>query len=89
LPLAATGSATPVRAAEEVAQGADEDRQILVMLDMPAPHYRPYSGYGGSYGDLTSRTARERRARNIAERYGRHATARVLPSELDRGRALC
>jgi subtilisin family serine protease len=70
LPLAATGSATPVRAAEEVAPGADEDRQILVMLDMPAPHYRPNSGYGGSYGDLTSRAARERRARNIAERYG-------------------
>ena len=49
---------------------ADEERQILVMLKMPAPHYRPNSGYGGNYGDLASQEARKRLARSIAERHG-------------------
>jgi subtilisin family serine protease len=50
--------------------GGDEDRQILVMLKMPPPHYRPNSGYGGNYGDIASREARKRLARGIAERNG-------------------
>ncbi|MGZ3197117.1 MAG: S8 family peptidase [Croceibacterium sp.] len=48
----------------------DEDRQILVMLTMPTAHYRPNSGYGGNYGDVTSQAARRRIARGIAKRYG-------------------
>ena len=50
--------------------GRDEDRQILVMLKMAPAHYRPNSGYGGSYGDLASREARKRLARGIAARHG-------------------
>ena len=50
--------------------GGDEDRQILVMVKMPPPHYRPNSGYGGNYGDIASREARKRLARGIAARHG-------------------
>jgi subtilisin family serine protease len=49
----------------------DEDRQILVMLAMPAPHYHRNSEYGGgAYGDLASQAARNRAARRIATRHG-------------------
>lgn len=48
----------------------DQDRQILVMLTMAAPHHRPGSSYGGNYGDISSRAARKRLAQNIAERHG-------------------
>lgn len=51
-------------------QSGDEGRQILVMLKMPPPHYRPNSGYGGNYGDIASREARKRLARSIADRHG-------------------
>lgn len=44
------------------------DREILVMLRLAPPHYRPNSGYGGDYGDGTSRTARRRIALGIAHR---------------------
>src|SRR5688572_5689428 len=67
----AIAAAAPLaRASDELSESGDAERQILVMLSMPAPHYRPNSGYAGSYGDLTSRAARERRARGIAERHG-------------------
>jgi len=61
---AVTGAAVPSSA------HSDEDRQILVMLTMPAAHYRPNSGYSGSYGDAASQAARKRMARRIAGRYG-------------------
>jgi subtilisin family serine protease len=48
-----------------------EDREILVMLTMPAPHYHRNSEYGGgAYGDLASQAARNRVARRIAARAG-------------------
>ena len=46
----------------------DADRKILVMLRLAPPHYRPNAGYGGDYGDGTSRTARRRIALHIAHR---------------------
>jgi subtilisin family serine protease len=46
------------------------DRQILVMLKMAPPHYRPGGGYGGSYGDTTAMAARRRLAAGIARRNG-------------------
>jgi subtilisin family serine protease len=49
---------------------ADEAREILVMLTMPAPHYHRNSQYGGAYGDLASQAARNRVARRIAARHG-------------------
>lgn len=53
-----------------VSTAADEEREILVMLTMPAPHYHRNSQYGGAYGDLASQAARQRVARQIAARYG-------------------
>lgn len=61
---------TGATASETITRQADENRQILVMLMMSPAHYRPNSGYGGSYGDLASREARKRMAHNIAEREG-------------------
>jgi hypothetical protein len=58
---------SPARAATPA---GDEDRQILVMLQMPATHYRPGSGYAGIYGDLAIRAADRRKARGIAGRHG-------------------
>jgi subtilisin family serine protease len=66
---AAIGRASPALAAGSKL-AADEDRQILVMLTMPPPHFRAGSAYGGNYGDLASRAARKRRARALAERFG-------------------
>ncbi len=45
-------------------------RQILVMLHLPAPHYRPGDAYGGTYDDLSGRQARRRIAARLARRYG-------------------
>jgi subtilisin family serine protease len=56
--------------AQAATPASDEDRQILVMLQMPATHYRPGSGYAGSYGDLAIRAADRRKARGIAGRHG-------------------
>jgi subtilisin family serine protease len=67
---AVPGSSPPASAAEGAAPGTGEDRQILVMLTMPAPHYRPNSAYGGGYGDVTTRAALNRFARGIAGRHG-------------------
>jgi len=58
------------RAAASEAIEAQADGDILMMLRMPAPHFRPGSGYGGSYGDAMSGAARKRIARQIASRYG-------------------
>lgn len=45
-------------------------RQVLVMLRMPAPHFRPDGAYGGGYADDGTRTARRRIARDLAAAYG-------------------
>jgi subtilisin family serine protease len=45
------------------------DRQMLVMLRMPPPHYRPDADYTGSYGSR-GRDARRRIAEAIAQRHG-------------------
>jgi subtilisin family serine protease len=44
--------------------------QVLVMLHLPAPHYRPDSGYSGSYGDDGSHSARHRIAEELARAHG-------------------
>ncbi|WP_447725126.1 S8 family peptidase [Sphingomonas koreensis] len=45
-------------------------RQILVMLRLPAPHFRPNTSYSGAYGDKASANARQRVAVAIARRNG-------------------
>jgi hypothetical protein len=65
---AALGVGTPGHTQERPI--TDADRQILVMLKMAPPHYRPGSSYGGSYGDTTAMAARRRMAAGIARRNG-------------------
>ena len=43
--------------------------QLLVMLHMPLPHYRPDSSYSGRYSDDASHSARRRMADRIALQY--------------------
>jgi len=45
---------------------ADTSRQLLVMLHMPPPHFRPGSNYSGRYVDDPGRSARLRIAKDIA-----------------------
>ena len=65
---AALGVVTPGHTQERPT--SDADRQILVMLKMAPPHYRPGGSYGGSYGDTTAMAARRRMAAGIARRNG-------------------
>lgn len=44
--------------------------QILVMLHLPPPHFRPDANYAGGYGDDISRNARRRIAAQLAETHG-------------------
>jgi hypothetical protein len=60
--LPATHAADPA-----LAQGA---RQVLVMLHMPAPHFRPGVNYGGGYGDDNGHGARKRVAEQLAREHG-------------------
>ncbi|CDG82870.1 S8 family peptidase [Janthinobacterium agaricidamnosum] len=46
------------------------ERQVLVMLHMPAPHFRPDSGYSGAYTDNSGHSARRRIAAELAQRHG-------------------
>lgn len=49
---------------------ADEaERQVLVLLPMPAPHYRPDQAYAGSYVGA-GQGARRAAARDLARRHG-------------------
>jgi hypothetical protein len=47
-----------------------EARQILVMIKLAPPHFRPGGGYGGAYGDIASAKARQRTAAAIARKTG-------------------
>jgi subtilisin family serine protease len=65
-PPAGDETAMPVIDAS-VDEGA---HQLLVMLRLPAPHYRPDASYGGRYIDDSSRAARRRRAEELARQHG-------------------
>nr|WP_229265179.1 S8 family serine peptidase [Duganella sp. 1224] len=47
-----------------------DDHQLLVMLRLPATHYRPDASYGGRYIEDNSRNARQRRAEALARQHG-------------------
>ena len=57
-------------AAAQEADPASESREILVMLRMPAPHFRPNARYGGRYDDRAAQEARRRVAAEIARDNG-------------------
>lgn len=57
-------------AQDATVQQPTTNRQILVMLRLPAPHFRPNTNYSGAYGDKASASARRRIAAAIARRNG-------------------
>lgn len=48
----------------------DDERRILVMVRIAAPHFRPEAGYGGGYDEQGGRAARLRIASDLASKYG-------------------
>ncbi len=52
------------------ASASDPSHQVLVMLHLPAPHFRPGAGYGGTYADRPGQGARHRNAEELAHDYG-------------------
>ena len=48
----------------------DTTRLVLVMLHLPAQHYRPGAGYSGTYADRPGHAARKRIAEDIAHQHG-------------------
>jgi len=48
----------------------DEAQRVLVLLDMPAPHFRPDSNYSGGYADAAARAARRRAVNALARSHG-------------------
>jgi subtilisin family serine protease len=70
---AAAQETQPAAAIAPPVQGAEQpDRRILVMLHLPAEHYRPASDYGaaGGYGDAAAAQARKRLAARLARENG-------------------
>jgi subtilisin family serine protease len=49
---------------------ADAARQVLVLLHMPPPHFRPDAGYAGVYREDAGRPARRRLATQLARERG-------------------
>jgi len=56
-------------AAATAPAGDGGDHQLLVMLRLPAAHYRPDASYGGRYIDDSGRAARHRRAEALARQH--------------------
>ena len=54
----------------DTADTANSERKLLVMLRLPAPHFRPDAGYGGRYIDDGGRSARHRIAEELARLHG-------------------
>ncbi len=48
----------------------DETQRVLVLLDMPAPHFRPDANYAGGYADAAARSARRRTVNALARAHG-------------------
>jgi len=44
--------------------------QVLVLLNLPPPHFRPDANYAGSYSDAAGRVARRRVALQLAREHG-------------------
>jgi subtilisin family serine protease len=61
LPAAAVGSSPPA---------PDLQRQVLVLVRLPPPHYRPGGGSAEGYGDAMARKQRQRLAERIARSNG-------------------
>jgi len=62
--------AAPVVAGEPAGSGSVVHRQLLVMLRVPAAHYRPDASYGNDYAQAPGRIARRRIAGELARAHG-------------------
>ena len=67
-PAVLAADADPPKATEP--SEADETQRVLVLLDMPAPHFRPDGNYAGGYVDPAARSARRRTVNALARSYG-------------------
>jgi hypothetical protein len=73
--LAAPAASAPVEdiaaapPTASVDDAATPERKLLLMLRLPAPHFRPDASYGGNYVDDGSRSARRRIAEELAQRH--------------------
>lgn len=73
-----TTSAAPPAGDEQTIAPADDNagdidpnrNQLLVMLRLPATHYRPDATYGGRYIDDSGSSGRRRRAEVLAQQHG-------------------
>jgi hypothetical protein len=61
--------AASVTAAPQV-PASDPTHQVLVLVQLPAAHYRPNDAYSGGYGDPLSRGALRRAAERVARAHG-------------------
>ena len=48
----------------------DPAHQVLVLLNLPPPHFRPDGHYAGAYDDAAGRSARRRIAARLAREHG-------------------
>ena len=60
------GAAARAEAPEDEGRAAQVDRQILVMLRIPPPHFRPGASYAGTYDVGAGREGRRRTAARLA-----------------------
>jgi subtilisin family serine protease len=68
--LCAAACARMDRQTETPIDGDSLERQVLVMLRLPAPHFRPDVNYTGSYDRGAGRDARRQIAERLANQYG-------------------
>jgi hypothetical protein len=61
---------TVVEQEQNTAKEPEAKRRILVMLHLPAPHFRPDVSYSGGYSNDVSRSARRRIAEELARTHG-------------------
>ena len=58
------------RAAGAPETATEAERQVLVLLKLPAAHFRANQTYGGGYGDSAGQAARQRIAARLARQHG-------------------
>lgn len=66
---ASTPASTAATGVQATGMGA-ADRQLLLMLRVPPPHFRPDASYGGGYQVAPGREGRRRLARALARAHG-------------------
>jgi len=68
--LCGSGWAGAAEASDATRVQDDPTREVLVVLHLPAPHFRPGAAYGGSYSERPGQGARQHAAAQLAQDYG-------------------